>query len=96
MTAYGKPLYHFFRIREMDGLDSEGVFELLKREAIARDRDKLIPFLEANRPRIELYRILTGGSPRLILFLLDLLEEEPELSTDDIISRVTSLMPWRY
>ena len=94
VQAYGEPFYNFFKFRRLIGLDHDEVIQFLKAESAIRDNSRVVSNIEGNMGKIEVFRILTGGNPRLILFLYDLLSENDGLSIDDILNKVTELTPY--
>jgi DNA-binding MarR family transcriptional regulator len=67
--SYDQPLYNFFRVWNLEALDSTVVDVLLTQRASV---DKLPDFeqrLRENRTRINVLHYFTGGNPRLILML---------------------------
>lgn len=99
VQKYGEAFYNFFKIRRLDGLNDEEVFELLRNEALIRccqeeEYAKLIERIQLSESQIKLYNIMTSGRPRLILFLYDLLLEKETISVDDILYQITELTPY--
>jgi len=91
---YGEPFYNFFKFRRLTGFNHDEVIEFLKAEGEAQKNPDILKYIENNTGKIEVFRILTGGNPRLILFLYDLLSKNNELSIDDILNKVTELTPY--
>ena len=91
---YGLPFYHFFRIRGMEPLTKEGIEAFLNKIAEFRGDDNIAAKIEANRHHIHTYSILTGGNPRLILFLYELLLDHQLLNTSLILDKVAELTPY--
>lgn len=91
---YGKPFYHFFRLRSMDA-DGKGVITgFLRKIAAFRGDPGIDEKIASNRHYIHVYNILTGGNPRLILFLYELLIDSSELNTQTILSKISELTPY--
>ncbi|MGE5342431.1 MAG: ATP-binding protein [Candidatus Omnitrophota bacterium] len=94
ITDYGKPFYHYFRVRSMDNMDRQEIVDfLLKLAAFRRDK-KIDERIERNRRYIYLYQLLTGGNPRLVLFLYELLLGNRELDTRMVLEKITELTPY--
>ncbi|MBU3202318.1 tetratricopeptide repeat protein (plasmid) [Clostridium estertheticum] len=97
---YGEPFYNFFKTRRLDGLNDDEVFELLRSEILVRSKNnkeeylKLNKRIEKSKNQIKLYNIMTNGSPRLILFLYDLILQNENLDVDNILSQITELTPY--
>ncbi|MCP5108592.1 MAG: hypothetical protein GY950_34725 [bacterium] len=94
LTDYGKPFYHFFRVRSMGNLDREEVIRFLLKLAAFRKDEGIKERIETNRRYIYLYQLLTGGNPRLILFLYELLLGNEFLDTYMILGKITELTPY--
>ena len=91
---YGKPFYHFFRIRSLDSLDKQGTIRFLRMISEFRNEQDIEPGIQKNRAYIYTFHLLTGGNPRLILFLYELLVDHEELNTALILEKVTELTPY--
>jgi DNA-binding MarR family transcriptional regulator len=91
---YGKPFYHFFRIRLLENLDRQGIIDFLTRIALFRNDSGMDIKIEDNRHYIYTYTLLTAGNPRLILFLYELLLDNDHLDTDKILAKITELTPY--
>ena len=91
---YGAPFYRFFRIRCIENLDKQGIIDFLRALAGTRKDSGMEEKIRRNRPYIYVYQILTGGNPRLILFLYELLRDQETLSVDLLLGRVTELTPY--
>ncbi|MCB2289426.1 tetratricopeptide repeat protein [Clostridium sp. CS001] len=100
VQKYGEPFYNFFKIRRLDGLTDDEVFELLRNECLIRNKNNpdncinLDDRIEKSKSQIKLYNIMTNGSPRLILFLYDLILENENLGVTNILSQITELTPY--
>lgn len=74
---HGEPLYEFFRLIHLDGLNSDETRKLLYALAEAR-RDTVVPRVLSNDPgRVEILRQFCGGNPRLLVLTYRLLSESP-------------------
>ena len=100
VQKYGEPFYNFFKIRRLDGLNDDEVFELLRNECLIRNKNSkedciiLNERIEKSKSQIKLYNVMTNGSPRLILFLYDLILENETLDVNNILSQITELTPY--
>ncbi|HLP61390.1 MAG TPA: hypothetical protein VK186_21290, partial [Candidatus Deferrimicrobium sp.] len=94
ISDYGKPFYHFFRIRSMDNLGRQEIMDFLLKLAAFRKDEGIDERIEKNRRYIYLYQLLTGGNPRLILFLYELLLGNEKLDTYMILEKITELTPY--
>jgi len=63
------PLYQFFRLRTLDLLDYDQAVDLLSRWARLDERDDLLASLKWDDYRLRVLYHLTGGNPRILLFL---------------------------
>jgi DNA-binding MarR family transcriptional regulator len=91
---YGKPFYHFFRLRHLENLDRQGIIDFLTRIAAFRGDEGMEGKIERNRHYIYIYTLLTGGNPRLVLFLYELLLDNDHLDTDKILGKIMELTPY--
>lgn len=91
---YSKPFYHFFRLRSLDSLDRRGIIHFLMKVAEFRGDEDIPGRIETNRHYIYVYQLLTGGNPRLILFLYELLLDNERLDTEMILAKITELTPY--
>ena len=91
---YGSPFYHFFRLRSLDQLDHKGVMDFLARISSFRQDKDMESRIENNRHYIHTYTLLTGGNPRLILFLYELLLDNEHLDTNKILGKIMELTPY--
>jgi tetratricopeptide (TPR) repeat protein/energy-coupling factor transporter ATP-binding protein EcfA2 len=94
VDKYGEPFYNFFKFRRLTGLNKDEVQLFLKIEGRRRLNPDIDNKTKKFRGEIEIFRILTGGNPRLILFLYDILEENEELLIDDILKKIAELTPY--
>ncbi|MCX6582928.1 MAG: FHA domain-containing protein [Candidatus Aminicenantes bacterium] len=94
ISDYGKPFYHFFRLRAMDNLERVEIVDFLLKLAAFRKDEGINGRVEKNRRYIYLYQLLTGGNPRLILFLYELLLGHENLDTYMILEKITELTPY--
>lgn len=94
ISDYGKPFYHFFRLRGMDNLERVEIVDFLLKLAAFRKDEGINGRVEKNRRYIYLYQLLTGGNPRLILFLYELLLGHENLDTYMILEKITELTPY--
>lgn len=90
----GEPFYNFFKLRRLTGLSHEEVVELLRAESAARRDHKVLEHIKRQEGSIEVFRIITGGNPRLVLFLYDLLAGNDQLTVEDILLKITDLTPY--
>ena len=94
IADYGKPFYHFFRVRAMGNLEREEIVDFLLKLSAYRKDEGIEERIEANRRYIYLYQLLTGGNPRLLLFLYELLLGNETLDTYMILGKIAELTPY--
>lgn len=94
IADYGKPFYHFFRVRSMGNLDREEIIDFLLKLSAYRKDESIEERIETNRRYIYLYQLLTGGNPRLLLFLYELLLGNETLDTYMILGKIAELTPY--
>jgi tetratricopeptide (TPR) repeat protein len=94
LTDYGKPFYHFFRVRSMGNMEREEIIDFLLKLAAFRKDKGIEERIETNRRYIYLYQLLTGGNPRLVLFLYELLLGNEILDTYMILGKIAELTPY--
>lgn len=91
---YKAPFYHFFRIRSFDSLDEEGTIAFLSKIASFRNHMDINAKIENNLHFIRIFRLLTAGNPRWILFLYELLMDNDSLNSDIILEKIMELTPY--
>ena len=74
-----KPFYNFFEITRIPGLSEDEVFELIKKRLEHANRPDLLKYLSKNHKRVTGLRILTGGNPRLIHILCEIIIQKNTL-----------------
>ncbi|MCP4219070.1 MAG: AAA family ATPase [bacterium] len=90
---YGKPFYHFFRLRAMENLECGRTIEFLRKLATG-GQDGIERKIRDNGKYIYLYHLLTGGNPRLVLFLYELLLSNDELDTSLLLEKISEMTPY--
>lgn len=91
---YDKPFYDFFKQIKLNGLTSVETNDYLKKLGEIFNEKDINKILECNKGKIEALRRLTGGVPRTVLLLFDILIDNSgpaykELET--LLDRVTPL-----
>ena len=74
LSDYGKPFYHFFRTRKLEGMNSDEIMKMLNNFCDVYRADKLKKNLEEMKSDISVFGLLSGGNPRLIMLLYKFLE----------------------
>jgi predicted RNA binding protein with dsRBD fold (UPF0201 family) len=67
--SYQQPLYNFFKIYNLDALDTAQVEDLLTRRAALDARANFAEVLRRNAARLRALEYFTAGNPRLVLML---------------------------
>jgi hypothetical protein len=94
---HDQPFFEFFKVIKLEGLDKEQTITLLKQLAKTAGRD-ISQILENQPGRIETIRRLTGGIPRTIILLFEMLMDNSADVFEDlelILDRVTPLYKHR-
>lgn len=91
---YKKPFYNFFKLIKLEGLNSEETVEFFEKSGEIFNKKGINEILKTNSGKIEALRRLTGGVPRIMALLFDILnvDNEPifkELGT--LLDRITPL-----
>jgi tetratricopeptide (TPR) repeat protein len=71
--AYEQPLYNFFRTYSLDDFSFDEIVELLLKRADREKRTDLEGILEQNKAKLHALKYFTGGNPRLVLMLYDVI-----------------------
>ena len=77
ITGYDQPLYEFFRIFRLEGVDQEDARRILKSAADCAGRSGVSQTIAREHGRLETIRRLTGGTPRLLILACRMLVESP-------------------
>ena len=94
LENYGEPFYHFFKIRSIENLDNDGIMNFLKKIADYRNEQEIIKRIADNINYIYSFKLLTGGNPRLALFLYELLLDNELINTEIILDKIPELTPY--
>ena len=70
------PLFDFFDIQVLDDLSEEQTVSLIRQNLLWEKREALLKDFEALIPKIKALHIMTGGNPRLIMMLYELIASE--------------------
>ncbi len=90
----GEAFYNYFKFRKLTQLNNNDIISLLRAESRLRKRSEVLERIDKYKGEIEVFSILTGGNPRLCLFLYDLLAEKEELQTEDTLKKISELTPY--
>lgn len=73
VMSYKQPLYNFFKIYSLEEFDFTLMQELLFKRASCGGNNKLVERLKTYQPKLKALYHLTGGNPRMILMLYQVL-----------------------
>ena len=90
IESYDEPFYNFLDIKFLNGFTVKEITELIKKRLNIAKNDKLLVDLHKNIHRIEGLHILTGGNPRLIHYLCEIILQKNSLM--DLESNILSLL----
>ena len=76
VTDVGQPFYDFFDTQVLDSLTEEETIGLIRRNLEWDKRQELLDDFDSMRPRLQALYRMTGGSPRLIVMLYELIAHE--------------------
>ena len=88
ISSYDKPFYNFMNVRILHGLDEEETIGLIRRR-MAHVKNTDLDEQQYKR-RMSCIRALTGGNPRLIHFMCDIMLREDTLP--DLQAHLTDLL----
>ena len=77
IRGHGQPLYEFFRLIILEGIEPEDTRRLLAADASREGRPEIPQALEREHGRLETIHRLTGGNPRLLALACRILIESP-------------------
>ena len=84
------PFYKFFDVRYLQGLTEEQVFELILKRLVLSKKESLVKSLEEHPGRMGGIQLLTGGNPRLIHILAEIIVQKNSL--EDLERNFLSLL----
>ena len=85
-----EPFYKFFDTKYLQGLTEDQVLELIKKRLEFSKKKRLIKNLEKHAERIRGIHLLTGGNPRLIHILTEIIVQKNSL--EDLERNLLSLL----
>ena len=91
IAKYEEPFYNFFETIYLNKLSPEDIEELIKKRAEYDESDVLKNF-EDFRPRIKAISILTGGNPRLVLMLYQIITENQLIEVGNALLKLLDEM----
>ena len=93
-SDYNKPFYNFFKLITLKGLNSEETVEFFEKLGEIFNKKGINEILKSNSGKIEALRRLTGGVPRIMALLFEILNGDngPAFKElDTLLDRVTPL-----
>jgi len=90
ITDYGEPFYNFFELRALPGLDDNEAVELIRKRFELDKRTDFDKKAGKDAWRIKAINILTGGNPRLIHLLYEIMSKEGTIP--DVESHLLKLL----
>jgi tetratricopeptide (TPR) repeat protein len=76
ITDNKSPLYEFFDIQVLEDLSEDQTVEMIRSNLSWEGRSDLVENFESFIPKIQAIHIMTGGNPRLIMFLYELIAHD--------------------
>ena len=83
ITDVGQPFYDFFDIQILENLSFEETVEVIRRNLEWERRDDILATFEDMRSRLQALYRMTGGNPRLIMMLYELIAHESVTKVQD-------------
>jgi hypothetical protein len=97
---YDRAFYDFFRIHHIDGLDETQSFELIRHLAALTKQPRVLDVIEREPGRIQTLRLLSGGNPRTLVLLFNLLSQATEgdarSDLERLLDQITPLYKHRF
>ena len=83
ITDVGQPFYDFFDIQILENLSFEETVEVIRRNLEWEKRNDILATFEEMRSRLQALYRMTGGNPRLIMMLYELIAHESVTKVQD-------------
>ena len=83
ITDVGQPFYDFFDIQILENLSFEETIEVIRRNLEWEKRDDILATFAEMRSRLQALYRMTGGNPRLIMMLYELIAHESVTKVQD-------------
>ena len=83
ITDVGQPFYDFFDIQILENLSFEETVEVIRRNLEWESRDDILANFVDMRSRLQALYRMTGGNPRLIMMLYELIAHESVTKVQD-------------
>jgi hypothetical protein len=97
---YDQAFYDFFRIHQLDGLDETQTCEVMRHLAEITKQPRVLEVMEHDPGRIQTLRLLSGGNPRTLVLLFNLLSQSTEgdacSDLERLLDQLTPLYKHRF
>jgi DNA-binding transcriptional ArsR family regulator len=90
---YDKPFYQFFKIIKLRGFNESEAHTFLRAIAKEDQKEQIETLIRTNPARIETLRRLTGGVPRTLVMLFDILMDDEGNAFDDLLKILDEVTP---
>lgn len=90
---YDKPFYQFFKIIKLRGFSESEGHTFLRAIAKEDQKEQIETLIRTNPARIETLRRLTGGVPRTLVMLFDILMDDGGNAFDDLLKILDEVTP---
>ena len=90
---YDKPFYQFFKIIKLRGFNESEAHTFLRAIAKEDQKEQIETLIRTNSARIETLRRLTGGVPRTLVMLFDILMDDGGNAFDDLLKILDEVTP---
>lgn len=90
---YDKPFYQFFKIIKLRGFNEFEAHTFLRAIAKEDQKEQIETLIRTNYARIETLRRLTGGVPRTLVMLFDILMDDGGNAFDDLLKILDEVTP---
>lgn len=90
---YDKPFYQFFKIIKLRGFNESEAHTFLRAIAKENQKEQIGTLIRTNPARIETLRRLTGGVPRTLVMLFDILMDDGGNAFDDLLKILDEVTP---
>lgn len=90
---YDKPFYQFFKIIKLRGFNESEAHTFLRAIAKEDQKEQIETLIRTNPARIETLRRLTGGVPRTLVMLFDILMDDGGNAFDDLLKILDEVTP---
>lgn len=98
--AYEAPFYDFFQLTRLDALDFDATLAMLHALARQAEREDVSAALAAAPARLRALHTFTGGNPRTVALLFDVLLADPnegvQTALEALVDRATPLYKARF